>query len=87
MSVLTVKINTRITIEYQKTNTMVKTIEITIEECTDERLPASERFLAYISDDGPYKGTVASAESISEVLKEIGISIEVKDKYMATLKK
>ncbi len=64
---------------------MIKTITITIEECMDDRLPASEKFLAYI-DDGYYKGTVVTGGSISEAIKEIGISVEVKDKHMENIK-
>jgi hypothetical protein len=64
---------------------MVKTIEITIEECTDNRLPTSEKFLAYISD-GEYRGIVVSAESIPDVLTEIGISMVAKEKYLARVK-
>lgn len=63
---------------------MKKTITITIEEFFDDRLPESDRFLAYISD-GYYRGTVETGPSILEALKEVGISIEVKDKYVASL--
>lgn len=63
----------------------MRKIQITIEDWDDKRLPSTERFLGYISD-GEYKGCVSTGESIQDVLKEIGISILVKDQYEESIK-
>jgi hypothetical protein len=56
------------------------TIEITDCQALDPRIPDSDRYMASLEGD-LYRGTVVTAESLPEVLKEIGISLQVLKEY------
>lgn len=45
-------------------------------------VPEDQQYIGYVRDD-KYKGTVATGASKGDVIKELGISIEILDKYRA----
>jgi len=63
--------------------TINPTIKVVIKVYEDAPLEA--KYMAYL-EDNEYKGIVAQAESVSEVLRELAISIEARNQYRLNTK-